>query len=70
MVMCAGFRSSPSREAIKPVAQIATISDKITLAARVDITCELAEPLRSFPPNPETGRQPQWDIATGKEVTP
>jgi type IV pilus assembly protein PilM len=35
------------------------------LQPRLDINCELGEPLRSFEPQAAPGRKTQWDVATG-----
>jgi type IV pilus assembly protein PilM len=35
------------------------------LQARLDLKCELGEPLRSFEPSLVTGRKSQWDVAAG-----
>ena len=35
------------------------------LAARLDMNCEVGNPLRSFQTGPLPGRLGQWDVATG-----
>jgi type IV pilus assembly protein PilM len=35
------------------------------LQPRIDLNCELGEPLRSFEPQPTQGRKAQWDVAAG-----
>jgi type IV pilus assembly protein PilM len=43
------------------------------LAARIDVPCELGNPLRAYPRAPAAGRSSQWDIAAGlalREVAP
>lgn len=43
------------------------------LASRMELKCELGDPLRAFPPVTVSGRRPQWDVALGlalREVTP
>ena len=35
------------------------------LGPRLDLTCELGEPLRSFEPHAVAGRKSQWDVAAG-----
>lgn len=36
-----------------------------SFATRVDVPCELGEPLRSYQPNPVSSRHVQWDVAAG-----
>jgi type IV pilus assembly protein PilM len=36
-----------------------------TLAARLNLKCELGEPLRSYEPSRAAGRPAQWDVAAG-----
>ena len=32
---------------------------------RLDLPCELGEPLRTYPQAPTAGRRAQWDVAAG-----
>jgi type IV pilus assembly protein PilM len=36
-----------------------------TLATRIDVKCELGDPLRSYEAPPMAGRKSQWDVAAG-----
>jgi len=35
------------------------------ISQRLDLPCELGDPLRSFPPHTSLGRRTQWDVAAG-----
>ena len=39
------------------------------IAARVDLKCELGDPLRTYEFANQTGRKGMWDVATGLALT-
>jgi type IV pilus assembly protein PilM len=58
------FRGQPlSRVVIGGGEAAPTLAEE--LSARLDLPCELGDPLRSFEMAIQTGRRGQWDLAVG-----
>ena len=58
------FRGQPLARAVFSGGE-ATQSLVDVIAARVDLKCELGDPLRSYELANQTGRKGMWDVATG-----
>ena len=58
------FRGQPiSRVVVGGGEAAGTLTEE--LAARLDLKCELGDPLRNFELAIQTGRRGQWDLAVG-----
>lgn len=58
------FRGQPLKRVILGGGE-ATPTLAESLANRLDLRCELGDPLRSFEPSQQLGRRSQWDVAAG-----